>query len=258
MIKAVIFDLDGTLYLGKTPITGAVEAIKRLREEKFQTLFLTNAATRSRAGVALKLANMGFEASESEIYDGAYLLAKYVSQNHKGKKVYVVGEKGIFEEFKKAGVPATELPEDAEVVVVGLDRQLTYEKLCRAHIALSRGAVFLASNMDHTYPLESGSLPGAGSIVTAIEYASGKKPHIVGKPNPYVLELIMKEHRLKKDEMLMVGDRLDSDITFAKNCGIKSALVLTGSSKKNEIRSIVPDHVFGSVAEMVQAMKTWR
>jgi len=254
MIKAIIFDLDGTLYRGKTVILGAVEKVAELRKAGKKVFFLTNAATKSRTDVAAKLSGMGFDARKEEVVCGAYLLARYIAQNHRGKKVFVVGERGIFDEFMEAGV-ATTAGEDADVVAVGLDRTFTYDKLCRAHINLRKGALFLASNNDHVYPTEQGDLPGAGSIVAAIEFASGKKPHIIGKPNPYALELLMKENRLKCDEVLMVGDRPDIDIAFAKNCGIKSALVLTGTTKKEEMEKKgkdgrKPDYVLASVADL--------
>lgn len=247
MIKAVIFDLDGTIYIGKTAVPGAIDKIKELRKRGVKTIFLTNAATMSRKGIAEKLNGMGFDVRESECYGGAYLLARYISQEHTGKRVYVVGERGIFEELEKAGVRTAD---EADIVVAGLDRHFTYEKLAKAHRNLDEGAMFIASNLDPTFPTEEGSMPGAGAIVAAIEKCSGKAPYVVvGKPNPFVLELIEKDHGVKKEEMLMVGDRIETDIHFAKNCGIKAALVLTGVTKKDMIKERV-DYVFNSVAEL--------
>jgi len=255
MIKAALFDLDGTLYLGKVPIGGAAEALEKLRSMGIEPFYLTNAATRSRENVALKLASLGFKAKTDEVYCGSYLLARYIAKNYPGKKAYVVGEKGMFEEFAAAAVPLA-VGEEAELVAVGLDRSFTYEKLCKAHLAIAKGAAFLASNTDRTFPTEIGVLPGAGAIVHAIEFSSGKKPYVVGKPNPYAMELILKEHKLKKEEVLVVGDRLETDILFAKNCGVKSALVLTGAAKKDEIKKqgIVPDYVLDSVADLPKAL----
>ena len=248
MIKAVIFDLDGTLYLGKTPIKGAAEKLAELRERGIKVLFLTNAATRSRGDVALKLRGMGFTADKKEVYCGAYILARYIAAHHKGKKVYVVGEKGVFDELSEAGIP---FGEPCGVVAVGLDREFNYDKLCRAHLAVSGGAVFLASNYDHTYPTESGHLPGAGSLVSSIEFASGKKAFVVGKPNTFVIEIIKKDHGLKESEIMMVGDRIDTDITFAKNCRIKSVLVMSGSvKKKGEVGAIAPDQIIEDVTRL--------
>jgi 4-nitrophenyl phosphatase len=260
MIKAVIFDLDGTLYRGKTPVPGAAETLDALRGRGVKALFLTNAATMGRAEVAAKLGGMGLHARKEDVYCGAYLLARYIAQNHKGKNVYVVGEKGIFDELKEAGVPVAGDDDvaagKAGVVAVGLDRRFTYDKLAKACLALKKGAVFLASNTDATFPVEGGELPGAGGMVAAIEAVSRKRPHVTGKPNPYVMELIEKEHGLRKQEIMVVGDRLETDIAFARNCGVKSALVLSGASKKEDIREngMRPDYVFGSVTELVGAV----
>lgn len=254
MIKAVIFDLDGTLYRGKTPVPGAAETLEALRQKGVKALFLTNAATMSRADVAAKLNGMGLRAKKEDVYCGAYLLARYIGQNHPGKSVYVVGEKGLFDELKEAGVAVAGDAAAAGVVAVGLDRRFTYDKLANALLALKKGAVFLASNTDATFPIESGELPGAGGMVAAIEKVSGRRPHVTGKPNPYVMELIEKEHRLRKEEIMVVGDRLETDITFAKNCGIKSALVLSGASKRSDIKDLHPDYVFESVQELVSTI----
>lgn len=257
-IKAVVFDLDGTLYRGKTPVPGAVEAVGALRAHGVKAVFLTNAATLGREAVAAKLNGMGLSAKKGDVYCGAYALAHYISQNHRGKKVYVVGEKGMFDELEEAGVAVAGDEEAAAggagIVAAGLDRKFTYAKLASAYLALGKGAAFLASNTDATYPVEGGELPGAGGIVAAIEAAAGKRAHVVGKPNPYVMELIEKEHRLKRGGILVAGDRLETDITFARNCGVKSALVLGGASKRSDIRDLRPDWVFESVRELAAAV----
>jgi 5'-nucleotidase len=171
-----------------------------------------------------------------------------VKEKHKGKKMFIVGERGLLEECEEMGVPLTE--GKAGIVAVGLDRSFDYEKLAKALEELEGGAVLLATNGDATYPTEKGPMPGAGAIVAAIEFASGKKAEIIGKPNKYSMLLIEKELGLKPDEILMVGDRLDTDIKYAKACGIKSALVLTGNSKRSDIKETKPDYVLESVADL--------
>ena len=142
------------------------------------------------------------------------------------------------------------LKQKADIVVVGLDRTLTYEKLAKALGCLNNGAILIGANSDPTYPTETGLKPGAGSIIAAIECASGKKAHIVGKPNIYALEIIEKEHGLKANEILVVGDRLGTDIKFANDCGAKSALVLSGVSKKEDIKEIKPNYILDSVLDI--------
>jgi len=227
-------------------------ALERLRAGGKKIFFLTNSATRSRAGIAAALGLMGFQAREGEVIGGAYLLARHICQHYKGKKVFVIGERGIHEEFAAAGIPEAD---DADIVAVGLDRQLTYDKLAKAHSNLRKGAIFLASSQDHVFPTETGDLPGTGAIVEAIIFASDRRPYVVGKPNTLAFELIRKEHKLKESEIMLVGDRLDTDLAFAKACGIRSCLVLTGNAKKEGLGKIkgaglAPDIILDSVAEL--------
>lgn len=247
MIKAVIFDLDGTLYIGKKAIPGAEKKVKELRSKGVKTLFLTNAATRSRKGVAEKLQKMGIGVSEDEVYCTSYFVARYISENHPEERVMVIGESGLFEELKKAGVETVK--KNCDIVTIGLDREFSYQKLADALRELNEGAILVSSNHDYTFPVENGMMPGTGSLVAAVEAASGKRAYVVGKPNTYGFDLIKKENRLRKNEVIIVGDRLDTDITFAKKCGIKSALVLTGVTKKEDIKKIKPDYVFDSIVE---------
>lgn len=248
MIKGVIFDLDGTIYVGNTLIPGAKAKIEELRRKGLKVVFFTNAGTRSRKGFSKKLSELGIPAAPSDIYCGAYLLARYVSERHRGKSVYIVGERGILEECEELGVPLTE--GGAGIVAVGLDRAFSYDKLAKALTELGGGAILLATNGDATYPTEKGPMPGAGSLVAAVEFASGKKAEIIGKPNRYSMLLIEKELGLKPSEILMVGDRLDTDISYAKACGLNSALVLTGNSKRKDIKDVKPDYVLESVADL--------
>ena len=247
-MRTVIFDLDGTIFLGKTAIPGAKEKIDELRKKGIRTLFLTNAGTRTRKGVQEKLAGMGFDIPEDEIYTGAYSLARYLANEHPGKKAYVVGEQGLIEELNNSGIETVD--DGADIVAASLDRRFTYKKLARAQKQLLKGAILVATNHDYTFPVENGVKPGAGSIIIAIETASGKKAISLGKPNTYGFELMQKEKGIKKEETLFVGDRIDTDVTFAKNCGIKCALVLTGVSKKEDIGDMKPDYVFESIRDL--------
>ncbi|MFH1685123.1 MAG: HAD-IIA family hydrolase, partial [Candidatus Micrarchaeota archaeon] len=180
MIKAVIFDLDGTLFLGKTAIPGAAKKLEELRSKGIKMIFLTNAATRSRENLLEKILSMGLSAQKDEIYCSSYFLAKYISEFHKGKTVYIVGEQGINDELGEHGIRVVD--EKADIVTVGLDRGFTYEKLANALKQLQNGAILLSSNKDTTYPTEHGVMPGAGSIVAAVEAASGKEAISLGKP----------------------------------------------------------------------------
>ncbi|MBI5046660.1 phosphoglycolate/pyridoxal phosphate family phosphatase [Candidatus Micrarchaeota archaeon] len=261
MIKNFIFDLDGTLCIGKNVIPGGPEALERLRKDGAKILFFTNAATRSRESVAKKLRDMGYTANKKEIYTGAYILARYLKAHYHGKKIFMVGEIGMQEEFKNAGIRITNDEMEAEIVTVSLDREFTYEKLGKAHRAVSNGAILLASNKDHTHPTEKGHMPGSGAIVASIEFSTKQNAIVIGKPNEYAFEIIQKEEKIKNTETAMVGDRLDTDVLFAKNCGMTSVLVLTGSStredipKKGTYERPRPEYVFESVIEIEKLVK---
>jgi 4-nitrophenyl phosphatase len=249
-ISCAIFDLDGTLFLGKKVLPGAIECLETLRGAGVKTLFLTNAGTRSRQGVADKLASMGFKAQADEVYCGSYILARHIRDKYPGRTVFPVGEPGLTEELRRNGIKVTEEGKTGDIVAVCLDRTLTYEKLGKAHVLLRKGALFLATNKDHIFPTESGTMPGAGAIVAALEFSSERMPYVVGKPNPMAFDLMKEEHGLKSGETLMVGDRLDTDVAFARNCGMKSALVLSGNSKREDIGDLLPDYVLDSVAQL--------
>ena len=253
MIHVVLLDLDGTLFVGKTPIPGVADALNKLRADGLKLFFLTNASTRNRKSTAEKLRGMGFTASEEEIFCSAYMIADFISTNHPGKKVFCVSEGGIQDELAAKGIEIVN-DENADIVVVGLDRKLTYEKLAIAHKAIGKGALFLASNDDSTYPVENGFLPGAGSMVAAVSCSTKKKPLVLGKPNKYGINLLLKENKLKKSEVVVVGDRIETDILTGKRNKILSVLVLSGVAKKEDLENLKekekPDYVIDSVNEL--------
>jgi len=250
-IRAVLLDLDGTVFVGRTAVPGAEKALESMRSMGIKVFFLTNASTRSRKSTVDKLKGMGLVASESEIFGSAYMVADYIATKHPGKKVFCVSEGGIQDELSLKGIEIAE-DESADIVAVGLDRKLTYEKLATAHKAIAKGALFIASNDDATFPVEGGFLPGAGAMVAAIERSTGKKPIVLGKPNKYGVELLLKENRLKREEALIVGDRIETDILTGKHNGIRTVLVLTGVARKEDVSKLEekekPDFVLGSIA----------
>lgn len=249
-IQTVILDMDGVIYRGDRAIPGAREAVQELEKEGTEVFFLTNNGSRTRKHFAERLASFGIRAPVERVYCTSYGAAKYMAENMPGSSAYVL-EEDTEDEFAKAGIRCVKT-EEADAVVVGLDRNLTYAKLSIAFRALMKGAYFIATNDDPAYPVEDGFLPGAGAIVASLAYSTRKKPLIIGKPEPYMLDLIVKEHGLRKENALMVGDQLSTDILMAKKEGMKSALVLTGVSSRAEAMqgSIRPDFVVESVREI--------
>ena len=247
---AYILDLDGVVYHGRTVIPGACKSIDRLRSSGSRVIFLTNNATRTREAIARRLVDMGIPCDAGDVISSAYATSVYIKEKYGSSTIYPIGEQGLIEELERAGHTINGL--DADHVVAGLDREFTYGKLTRALELLMNGAGFIATNTDAMLPIEHGFLPGAGSMVAAIQAASGVVPDVVGKPNKPIMDVLLKEYGLKSEECVMVGDRLETDILAGIRAGMRTVLVLTGASGIEDIESsgIRPDTVLGSIADL--------
>lgn len=236
MTKVYVFDLDGVLWRGETAIEGAPEAISRLRAAGKRLFFLTNNSSQPRRVYVEKLTRLGMPATEEEIVTSASITATFLETNRQasGKTAFAVGGPGIRDELERIGmrVVTVEDPEAAdlacEFVVVGLDRAFRYETLLRAQQCLLRGAEFIATNRDGQYPMETGVIPGGGSIVAAVAAAADREPLTMGKPEPMGLKVLLQRAGVLPEEAVMVGDRLDTDILCGNRCDVPTTLVLTG------------------------------
>ncbi|MEB3760544.1 MAG: HAD-IIA family hydrolase [Desulfurococcales archaeon] len=232
--KAAIVDLDGVVWRSSKIIEENVEALKSILETT-QLVFLTNNSTRTRKEYALKLSRiLEYEISPGQIITSGYSAAEWLRRTKPGSKTLVVGEEGLVAELTMAGhtVLTTDNWMSADAVVVGLDRNLTYRKLAAAHKAIVNGALFVATNRDTSYPDVEGTVPGAGSIVSLLETSSGKSPVVdAGKPNKWILELALAKISFPRNEVIVIGDRIDTDIAMAQENKLDSILVLTGVTR---------------------------
>ena len=247
---AYIFDLDGVVYHGNSVIPGAAETIERLRAAGSRVVFLTNNATRTREAIADKLEGMGIRCSAGDVISSAYATPLYIMQHYGASSIFPIGEPGLVTELERAG--HTISGQDVDFVVVGLDREFTYDKLAAGLANLRNGARFIATNTDAMLPTEDDFLPGAGSMVAALATASGMVPEVVGKPNRAIMDVLLQEYGLKAGECTMVGDRLETDILAGKNAGMATVLVLTGASSVGDIETsgIRPDAILDSIADI--------
>jgi 4-nitrophenyl phosphatase len=246
---AYIFDLDGVVYHGNKIIPGAVESIDNLRAAGNRVIFLTNNATRTRKSIALKLGDMGVQCSADDIISSAYATAIYIRDLYGCSTIYPISEKGLTEELEQVGHTIAE--QDVGFVVVGLDRWFTYHKLVIGFDNLRKKAGFIATNTDSILPTEYGFLPGAGSMVAALQAASGIEPIVIGKPNGPIMDVLLNKYGLKGKDCVMVGDRLETDILAGIRAGMQTVLVLTGASRIEDIESsgIRPDMILNSIAD---------
>jgi len=240
-IKLVCLDLDGVIYLGDSPIPGAVSFVQRLKESGIRYLFVTNSTLHPRDFYSRKLTAMGIPACEEDVITAAYATYRYLLHRERLRpfKVFLLGEEGLRRELSRLRCTflSEKDPEAADYVVVGLDRSITYSKLCKATSDLLSGARFVGVNNDALWPVEDGFMPGVGMFVAALRAATGKRPYIVGKPNTFMLRLAMERADASPDEVLMVGDKLDSDILMGNRARVRTALVLTGVTSREDAAS---------------------
>ncbi|WP_297497844.1 HAD-IIA family hydrolase [Thermococcus sp.] len=259
----VIFDMDGVLYRGNLPIDGAKDVIDFLKERGIPFVFLTNNSTKTPGSYREKLLSMGIDVPEELIITSGLATRLYMERHFEPGKVFVIGGTGLEEEMKTLGWGVVGIGEaraggwrKVKHVVVGLDPGLTYEKLKYGTLAIRKGATFIGTNPDTTYPAEEGLYPGAGAIIASLRASTDREPLIIGKPNEPVYEVI-REELGGADEIWMVGDRLDTDVAFARRFGMKAIMVLTGVSSLKDVErtGLRPDLVLPSVAELPNYLK---
>lgn len=232
--QGYFIDLDGTMYRGSEPIKEAPGFVEKLKVMNIPYLFITNNSTSTPEEVAGKLQEkFNVPAKAEEIYTSALATADYVKELE-GNRVYVVGEHGLKKALEDVGCQIVE--EKIDHVVVGLDRDLTYKKCEIATLAIQAGATFIATNKDTNIPTEIGLVPGAGSVIALIEKATQTAPVFIGKPESIMMKSALKKIGLSADRVIMVGDNYETDILAGINSDIDTVLVLTGFTKKEQLK----------------------
>jgi 4-nitrophenyl phosphatase len=237
-VRGVIFDMDGVLWEGDRPLPGMADLFRFLRERGIRMILATNNASRTLAQYQEKIARMGAAVRGEEIITSSIATAEYLRKAARpGDRVFVIGEDGLVEAVRSAGLEVAAPDErQAQFVVCGMDRALTWEKLGTATINLHNGARFIGTNGDVTFPTERGITHGNGAILAALAAASGRKPVVIGKPQPAILNAAVRRLSLPKSQVIAIGDRLETDILGAKNAGLRSVLVLTGVTSRKDLR----------------------
>jgi arabinose operon protein AraL len=253
--KGYIFDLDGTIYLGDKAIPGAPETIAELRAGGAKVAFLSNKPIEAAASYAAKLTKLGIPTTPADVLNSSIVMARYLARTAPGCRVYLIGEEPLAAELRQRGIQIVENPLEAQFVVTSWDRQFTYQKLDDALQAIKKGgAKFIATHPDRTCPVEGGEVADVGGMIGAIEGVTGQKVELVtGKPSPITLQEALDLLGLSKEDCIMVGDRLETDVRMGKECGMAAAVVLTGVSTREDAAQATwaPDYVLNSVADLV-------
>ena len=231
---AFLLDVDGVLVRDAEPISNAAAALASLNEAG-RVYLLTNNSTRSRERHAAQLVRLGFDVRADQVLPTSYLAAEYLRDVHGSVSVWVIGEEGLRDELVVAGHCLADRPEEADALVVGMDRRITYNVLADGLAALRSGARFIATNDDATFPTPDGVQPGAGAMVGALRGMGFSPSAVIGKPSPIAFRMALRGLDVASERVVVIGDRLETDIRGGRDAGLDTALVLSGISSSEGI-----------------------
>ena len=263
-VDGFVFDLDGTVYLGDAALPGSVEGIAELRRRGKQVLFVSNKPLEPRQNYAAKLTRLGIPTPPDEVITSAYVLGHHLAQHEPGLTLYVIGEPSLRQELRAHGLQVLEElasqdpqgvidPAGIDAVVVAFDRTLDYRKLNTAYQALLRGARFFATNADKSCPMPSGGIPDAGGTIAALEHMTGRKLELLaGKPSVLTMQVAIEQLGLPAARVMMVGDRLETDILMGQQAGMVTAVTLTGVATRADVAQMAqpPDYIINNLGEL--------
>jgi HAD superfamily hydrolase (TIGR01450 family) len=259
--RTYLLDLDGVVYRGDQLQAGARELVEWLDAGGRKVLYLSNNSIATPQEVEAKLTRLGMPRPEGRVLTAGYAAAQVLAHRFPGGRIFVLGLPSVERMVEQAGLMAVwKDADDADIpdaILAALDRTLTYDRLRRALRAILHGAAFYAVNRDPRLPVEDGFLPGTGSIAAALEYASGQKAEIIGKPSPGIVLEAMRQLGVSPAETLMVGDGLDLDVVAGHAAGVTTALVLTGLTSAEQAEEAVgprrPHLVFPDLRALLTA-----
>jgi len=250
--------MDGTIYLGDKLIDGAKEFLETIKQKGKRYIFLTNNSSKSKELYVKKLNELGIQASEQEIFTSGEATTMYLKKLKRGARIYLLGTEALEDEFRREGFKIEkQRHKNIDYVVLGFDTTLTYEKLWAACEYISEGVEYIATHPDFNCPLPDDKfMPDAGAIAAFIEASTGRKPKVIGKPNKEMIDSIVLKYGLDKKDMVIVGDRLYTDIKTGENAGIASVLVYSGETKEEDYinSEIKADYVFNSVKDIIELL----
>lgn len=260
--KYFLFDIDGTLAVDDTLYEGSRELIDYIEEIGGRAFYITNNSVKSRKDYVEKFRRWGIETEESQFMTASYATCRYLERHYKDKKLFVMGTASFVEEVKSYGLTVTEQSErDVDGVVVGFDRTLSYEKVEAACKLLFCPEVdFIGTNPDLRCPTAFGFVPDCGGICAMLTATVDRTPHYIGKPNARIVTLCTEQVDAKPEEVLVVGDRLYTDIACGIHAGVETALVYTGEAKKEDLVSteFMPDYTFENIEKLYQEFRKSR
>ena len=256
--RLFLLDMDGTIYLDNDLFPGTIPFLNHIRSIGGRYLFLTNNSSRSVSAYVEKLGKLGISATADDFLTSVNALIAHLKSLPPYRLCYAFGTESFRAQLREAGIPVTDKLEDGiDCLLIGFDTELTFQKLEDACILLNRGVDFIATNPDWVCPTWYGSVPDCGSVCEMLFRATGRRPKVIGKPQPEMVKLAMAATGAAPEETMVVGDRLYTDIACGVNAGVDTAFVLSGEGTMEDLEAsdVKPTWVFDDVAALLAAMK---
>lgn len=255
-IKCFVLDMDGTIYLGNELFDFTQDFLNRVEATGREYYFFTNNSSKSQQAYMDKLRGMNIQIKSKQMMISSHVMIQYLKKYYPKKTIYIVGTPSLVKEFKDFKMPLVE--ENPDIVILGFDTTLTYEKISKACHYIRNGCIFYGINPDWNCPMEGGNfIPDCGSIAKLVEASTGRFPEFFGKPSRHTLNYIIEHTGYEPEEIAIVGDRLYTDIAVAQDSSVTSILVLSGESKKEDVEFsyVKPDIILNSLEDITKMLQ---
>ncbi|MDR7386886.1 MAG: HAD-IIA family hydrolase [Armatimonadota bacterium] len=259
-VRELVFDVDGCLAIGNTPVPGALQTLAALRDRGYRFILFTNDSLLSPAAWARKVADLGFRWPDLRVLTAGEVAADWLARRFPGGRVLVVGSEAMAEEIRRRGLQVLQLREatEAQAVLVARTPEFTYAQLTAALRALRAGAILVTTSMARTIPTPDGPVPGTGALTSALAYAANTEPLLLGKPSALASQVCLSLAGFAPDRCAFVGDDPALDVAAGRAVGAFSVLVLTGTATQEDVPSLPeaqrPDLVLPSVRDLLEAL----
>jgi len=255
--KLFLLDMDGTIYLDDELFDGTLDLLEYVKNIGGRYIFLTNNSSRGTESYIEKLGRLGIEAKPDDFVTSADATIWYLRKTYPMEmKYYLCGTKSLKSMFRKAGFHVTEKEEKADALILGYDTELTYQKLTDCVKMINRGLPYIATHPDLVCPVSYGYAPDCGSVINMLETCTGRRPEVIGKPQPEMVYLAMQKTGFRPEETCMTGDRIYTDIACGVNAGIDTFFVLSGEGTTEDIEKygITPAYIFDNIREIADRL----
>jgi len=248
--KGFIIDMDGVIYHGNKLLPGVKEFVNWLQNENKNFLFLTNSSERTAKELQEKLFRLGIEVDQTHFYTSALATAAFLSSQKPKGSAFIIGEAGLINALYNVGYTMNNINPD--YVIIGESRSYTFDRIEQAVNLVLRGAKLIGTNPDVTGPIENGITPATKALVAPVELATGRSAYFIGKPNPLMMRIALRKLQCTTEETIIIGDRMDTDIIAGIESGMRTILVLTGISKREDVARYPyrPEKIYNSIAEI--------